>query len=452
MTQHARFHYKHLDELQEDIEKLGVNIPVSTDLSILSTPVDIGGKTVANRLGISPMEGCDGLTDGRPGELTHRRYKRFGAGGAGLLWYEATAVVSEGRANPRQLFINENTKEEFAVSRQEINKAAEDAGHAAPFSVLQLTHSGRYSKPDDAPAPIVASANEFLDTKVPIRVVTDEELEQLEDKFVAAAEMAVEAGFDAIDIKACHTYLLSELLAAHTREGRYGGSFENRIRALCNIVDKVKAKVGDKITLGVRLGTYNQLPAPYDWGVDKDDYHKPEYTEPIRLIKILHEKGVQLFGISLGSPYYNPHLTRPYNRGGYIPPVHPLEGVELLLDAARVMQAAVPDAVIMNGGISWLRQFAPHVAAGCIEQGWMKIAGFGRQAIAYPAFAAEILETGALDPRNTCEGCGQCTVIMRDGGCTGCVIRDKETYVPIYKKGREGKPPLNHDMAVAEHI
>jgi 2,4-dienoyl-CoA reductase-like NADH-dependent reductase (Old Yellow Enzyme family) len=452
MTQHVRFHYKQLDELKEDIARLGLDLPVSSDLSILSKPISLGGKVIPNRLAINPMEGCDGEADGRPGELTRRRYRRFGGGGAGLVWYEATAVVNEGRANPRQLYINDKTKHDFATSLGELHKAASDAGNSRPYSVIQLTHSGRYSKPGSVMERIVAEANPFLDTNPPqMRIVSDEELEQLEDKYVDAAEMAVEAGFDAIDIKACHTYLLSELLSARTREGRYGGSFENRIRALCNIVDKVKNKVGDRITLAVRLGTYNQMAYPYSWGADRDDYHKTDYTEPIELIKILWKKGVKLFGISLGNPYYAPHLTRPYNQGNYIPPVHPLEGVQLLLSSAKAMQNAVPEAVIMNAGISWLRQFAPNVAAGCIEQGWMKLAGFGRQAIAYPSFANDIVKTGILDPRNTCESCGNCTTIMRDGGCTGCVIRDKEVYAPIYKKGREGKPPATSNKVVAEH-
>jgi 2,4-dienoyl-CoA reductase-like NADH-dependent reductase (Old Yellow Enzyme family) len=132
-------------------------------------------------------------------------------------------VVNEGRANPRQLYINKDTKNDLAASLKEIYKAAGDAGHSRPYSVLQLTHSGRYSIPCGVSAPIVAVANPFLDANLPrIHVISDKELEQLEEKFVDAAEMAMEAGFDAVDIKACHTYLLSELLSAHTRKGPYG--------------------------------------------------------------------------------------------------------------------------------------------------------------------------------------------------------------------------------------
>jgi 2,4-dienoyl-CoA reductase-like NADH-dependent reductase (Old Yellow Enzyme family) len=453
MAQHARFNYKSLDELKADIAKLGVNIPVSSNTAILGQPMKIGNKTVPNRLAITPMEGCDGTAEGSPGELTRRRYRRFAEGGSGLLWFEATAVLDEGRANPRQLSIKKETAGDFAAMLQESLTVAKEAGYDRPFTVLQLTHSGRYSNPGGSgPAPRIAARNPYLDKRFSdIYVMTDEDLERLEDRYVDAAVMAADAGFDAVDIKNCHGYLLAELLSAHTREGRYGGSFENRTRLVCNIADKIKNKLGDKITLAIRLGVFDEVPYPYGWGVDKKDHHKPDFSEPAELLKLLGEKGVKLVNISMGSPYYNPHLTRPYDAGAYLPPKHPLEGVEAMLGAARTLQAAVPDASFMGVGLSWLRQFAPYVAAGCIEKGWFNLAGFGRQAFAYPGFAGDLLKKGAFDPTKTCLTCSMCTVIMRDGGCTGCVPRDAAVYASIYKKGREGKVPAESDR-VAEHI
>jgi len=452
MAKHEQFHYKSLDELKNDIARLEVEVPVTTDLSVLGTPVNIGTGVVPNRIGISPMEGCDGELAGGPSDLTRRRYERFGAGGAGLLWFEAMAVVNEGRANPRQLFIHRGSQAATRELLQLALKSSKDAGWQRPYTVVQLTHSGRHSKPGAAMEPIVAFHHPALDARVAsVRVITDDEIEQLEDRFVEAATIACECGFDAVDIKACHNYLLSELLAGFTREGRYGGSFENRTRALTNVVDKIRAKLGDRLEVAVRLGVYDQFEHPYAFGADANDYHQPDYTEPARLMKLLHAKGVKLFGISLGSPYYNPHLTRPFNQAAYVMPYHPLEGVALLLDAARRMQAVAPDAVIMDAGISWLRQFAPNVVAAAMQQGWFKVAGFGRQAIAFPGFAGEILKTGALNPLHTCDGCGFCTTIMRDGGCTGCVVRDKEVYVPIYKQGRAGRPAIRGKV-VAEHL
>ncbi|HUU12820.1 MAG TPA: flavin oxidoreductase/NADH oxidase, partial [Terriglobia bacterium] len=107
------FTYKALDDLRRDAERVGVDLPFVEDREEikrwLARPVEIAGEgskawRIGNSLAIHPMEGCDGELDGRPGELTIRRYRRFGAGGAKLIWFEACAVAPEGRANPRQLW------------------------------------------------------------------------------------------------------------------------------------------------------------------------------------------------------------------------------------------------------------------------------------------------------------------------------------------------------------
>ncbi len=128
MAQHDRFHYKSLDELKEDMTRMGLDIPVSANVAVLSRPINIGNKTVPNRLAINPMEGCDGTPEGKPSDLTRRRYRRFGNGGAGLVWYEATAVVNEGRANPRQLQINKETSADVAATLRGIAGGCEDGG------------------------------------------------------------------------------------------------------------------------------------------------------------------------------------------------------------------------------------------------------------------------------------------------------------------------------------
>jgi len=282
-------------------------------------------------------------------------------------------------------------------------------------------------------------------------VISDEQLEELEDRFVEAAELASEIGFDAVDIKSCHRYLNSELLSAFTREGNYGGSFDNRTRFLVNIVDKIKQSLGDAIDVTLRLNVYDAIPYPYGWGVDKDDYRKPDLSEPIQLVKILHNKGVKMVNITCGNPYYNPHVNRPYDSGPYIPPEHPLEGVARMLGVAKAIQDNVPDMAVLSSGLTWLRHLSPHVAAGGIKEGWFRIAGFGRMAFAYPDFARDLLEKGALNEKKCCIACGKCSEIMRDGGKAGCVIRDAKIYAPIYRAGREGKPPIQSDR-LAEHV
>ncbi|MFY9176083.1 MAG: hypothetical protein WBI74_11365 [Caldicoprobacterales bacterium] len=455
MAEHAKFRYRSLDEVKEDISKLGVIIPISQDLEILKKTISMGDKIIPNSLGIHPMEGCDGTVEGKPDELTYRRYERFARGGAGLLWFEATAVVEEGRANPRQIYICPENKEDFKkLLDQALAAAREDFGHDyRPYTVVQLTHSGRYSRPTGKPAPIIATRNPYLGRDIPedYPLITDQELERLEDKFVEAAVLAKEVGFDAVDIKACHGYLNSELLSAFTREGKYGGSFENRTRFLLNIVDKIKDGIGEGLDIAVRMNAYDAVPYPYGWGVDKDDFLKPDLTEPIKLVNILYDKGVRLVNISTGNPYYNPHVGRPYDLGYYIPPEHPLEGTARMLDIIRQIQQSCPDMVIMATGFSWLREFAPFIAAGGIQEGWFTIAGFGRQAFAYPDFAKDIITKGAMDSRKSCIACSKCSEIMRDRGKAGCVIKDAKIYAPIYIEGRKGKPEINRNR-VAYHV
>jgi len=447
MAEHVKFHYGESRSLQDDILRLGLDIPFVDDVEYLRTPMKIGNRTVENRMAVQPMEGCDGDTDGKPGELTERRYRRFAGGGAGVLWFEAAAVTQEGRANPRQLLIRRKSAKSFEQLLTGTRTAAKKANGESyrPFTVLQLTHSGRYAKPEGISRPIVADFNPWLDTqpKEKIRLITDDELEQLEEDYVQAALLAAEIGFDAVDIKICHGYLGAELLAAFLRPGRYGGSFENRTRFVRNIVGKVRLRAGDSIQVAVRMNAYDSVPYPYGWGVDKTDFHRPDFSEPQQLAALFEHNGVSLINVTCGNPYFNPHINRPYDIGTYIPPFHPLEGVATLLGAAQAIQAAAPRSAVMASGLSWLRQWGVHVAAAGVKQGWFQLAGFGRLSFAHPGFANEVMTTGRVDPNRACLACSKCTTIMRDGGQAGCVLRDPEVYAPIYRAGRAGKEPVD---------
>ncbi len=143
------FKYKTADALLDEAEAMGLDIRLSDDLSPLTGPITVGGRFVGNRLAIHPMEGCDGEPDGSPGELTFRRYRRFGDGGAKLIWGEAAAVVPEGRANPRQLVCDADRAPGLARMLDDCRRSHRDAwGDDSDLLVgLQLTHSGRYSVP-----------------------------------------------------------------------------------------------------------------------------------------------------------------------------------------------------------------------------------------------------------------------------------------------------------------
>ncbi len=438
---HAPFRFHNLDELHAAIQELGLDISVQDDVSCLIQPVQLGGRTIPNAMAVQPMEGCDGEADGSPGELTYRRYRRFGAGGAGLIWFEACAVVESGRANPRQLWLHEGNKGSFALMLEECLSAAREsmgAGHR-PFNVLQLTHSGRYSKPGDTFVPVIAYHDPLLDQTRSVSPdqppISDDELKRLEDAFVKSARLAFEVGFDAVDVKACHRYLNNELLSAHTRPGEFGGSYENRTRFLKECVGRIRQEFGaDRVT--TRMNIFDGHPYPYGWGMDAVNPNAPDLTEPKRLIRELHEGGMGLMNLTMGNPYFTPHINRPYDKpitGGNRPNEHPLVGEERLVSLTRQAREGLLGLAVIGSGYSWLRHLWPYVAAAEISRGGIQMVGMGRQAFAYPGFAKEIMETGRLDPKHTCISCSCCSQIMRQGGTAGCVPFDAEVYGPVYR-------------------
>ena len=377
-----KFSLGSIDDLKSVCAEQGCSVDSIEDVSILAQSVRAGSLLLPNSLAVHPMEGADGDSQGRPGPLTLRRYKRFAAGGAGLIWGEAIAVVPEGRASPRQLWLNDDTKQSFADMVAMMRIAAKDSMGPVhnPVIVAQLTHSGRYSKPDGIATPMVAERDPYRDCLIPEPsptadrvakvtddcVVTDEYLDGLQDAYVKAAKLAFEAGFDAVDIKSCHGYLINELLASRNRSGKYGGSFENRTRFVLEVIDKIHAEPGADKAITVRLGFYDAIPYPYGWGVDKDDYRKPDLTEPKRLLKLMVDRGVRMINFTISNPYYNPHVGRPFNqaiKGAYEAPEHPLRGVERLLSIAGEIQKEFPEVAVVGTGYTWLRQLMGNVGA-----------------------------------------------------------------------------------------
>lgn len=430
--------YLNPEAFHADNQRLAAGLPYLEDTSILSTPLTAGKFTIPNRLACQAMEGCDGNSDGTPGELTQRRYDRLAKGGAGLIWFEATAVMEEGKANPRQLFITKDNLDAFRRQTDRIREAALKENGTAPILVMQATHSGRYSKPNGVPAPLIAYNNPIFEKDNPIpahRIVTDEHIDRIRDALVEGAALAQQAGFDGVDIKACHRYLNSELLSAYNRPGRYGGSLENRTRLLRESVAGAISRCGSGFLVSSRLNVYDGFPYPYGFGVKNDGPTDFDPTEPIWLLRQLGDLGVPLLNITMGNPYFNPHVNRPFALGHYDPGEHPLQGVARMLNGTAQLKAAVPEMKLLCSALSYLGVAAPQVTAGYIQNGSFDLAGFGRTILAYPDFAKDILTTGTMDSKKLCLCCSKCSQIMRTpGGTPGCVIRDKEVYQPIYKE------------------
>jgi 2,4-dienoyl-CoA reductase (NADPH2) len=429
---HERFKFRSEQELLARGRELGYEIPYSDDISPLLQPLSVNGYTISNRFVVQPMEGYDSEPDGSPSDLTRRRYMRYADGGSATIWFEATAVSPEGRSNPAQLMITGRNIEKYRALIGDIRKAASKNG-IDPFLVIQLTHSGRYSKPDGIPAPKVAAFNAVLDKTEPY-ILSDEELEQIADDYISSALLAARAGFDTVDIKACHGYLMIDSLSAKGRKGSiYGGADPfSRFRFMTGIIDRIKDRIPEVI-----ITTRLNISDCYTGGFGVDDEGKPEFTEPMMLAEELLKRDIRLINISMGSPYHNPQVTRPFDvplPGKKIPGEHPIEGVMRMIGGTTLFQKRFPEISFAGSAYSWFRHYAPNVGAQVIKNGDAALIGFGRNSFAYPSMPADIMKYGKADPKKFCTACSGCTRLISNLRHGGCVIRDKEIYGRELKK------------------
>ena len=444
-----RFAALGLDLPCDDAIETGAAAPLAQPLALGAGPQ--GPLVAPNRFVVQPMEGWDAARDGLPTPLTERRWRRFGASGAGWIWGgEAVAVVPEGRANPQQLVLDERTAPALAGLRAALLDEARSAGHAPPVVGLQLTHSGRWSVPEPGRRrPRVAHRHPLLDRRVGIvdddAVLTDDEVDALIQAFARAAALAEATGFDFVDVKHCHGYLLHEFLGARQRRGRWGGpTLADRTRLARALITAVRT-AAPRLRIGVRLSIFDalphhpdpetgggrpepcDLPYRYGFGVDPDEPARIDLAEPIAFVRLLRELGVSWINVTAASPYYAPHVQRPAlfpPSDGYGPPEDPLCGVARLLVAARDLAWAVPEVRVVSSGWTYLQEWIPHVAQACVRDGWFDAVGLGRMALSYPELPADVLAGRPLRRKALCRTFSDCTTAPRNGLVSGCYPLD----------------------------
>jgi 2,4-dienoyl-CoA reductase-like NADH-dependent reductase (Old Yellow Enzyme family) len=448
---------KNADDFAAYLSTLGVDLEFDREIlaapdSPLAQGYDLDGVRIGNRFSILPMEGWDGTPDGRPSELTTRRWKHFGASGAKLIWGgEAVAVRHEGRAHPNQLLSNDETHDSLAGLRETLV-----AEHAARFGTtddllvgLQLTHSGRFARPNDKKRlePRILYHHPLLDPRFGIGpddpCLTDEEIDDLIGDFVKAAVRAARAGFAFVDLKHCHGYLGHEFLSATTRAGRYGGSFQNRTRFLREIVDGIR-RDAPGLLIAVRLSAFDLLPfrmgagrvgepEPFTgmyrhaFGADPEDPLRIDLDETHRFCDLLLELGIKLLCTSAGSPYYNPHIQRPAlfpPSDGYLPPEDPLVGVARQIGVTRQLKHDYPELCVVGSGYTYLQEWLAGVAQREVRTGGVDFVGLGRLVLSYPELPADLLAGRPLQLKKLCRTFSDCTTGPRNGLVSGCFPLD----------------------------
>ncbi len=473
---------KDLAALRGRLAELGLELPIDDRIltaaegSPLAEPIVIGGFKVGNRWCIHPMEGWDANRDGSPSEHTLRRWRHFGLSGAKFIWGgEAAAVQPDGRANPNQtLATPENCAGLKALLDELLRAHREHIGSTDDLLVgLQLTHSGRFSRPNSKQLePRIAYHHPLLDEKFGIDpnntaiVWTDDELERLIDRYVAAAGLARDVGYQFVDVKSCHGYLLHEFLSARVRPGKFGGDFDGRTRVLRTIIGRIRSEYPDLMVV-VRLSAFdtlpyvtsreigrpmdyeNLLPYRFGFGVDEADPREMDLAETIQLLKTLEAEGVASVNISCGSPYYNPHIQRPAifpPSDGYLPPEDPLVGVIRQIDATRRCKQAVPNLPLVGTGYSYLQDYLPQVAQAVVREKWVDMVGLGRMLLSYPEMPQDCQTTGRLTRKKICRTFSDCTTAPRNALVSGCYPLDPYyKQLPENEQMREIKQALKQD-------
>jgi NADPH2 dehydrogenase len=461
---------KSVADFQEHLRASGLTLPCDAQLlhgadSPLRQPLLRGGISIGNRIAVQPMEGWDGLADGSPSEHTLRRWRRFGRSGAKLIWGgEAVAVSHAGRANPNQLLAAPHTEQGLAnlrtalIEEHRLTNGSDDG----LLIGLQLTDSGRYSRPNAhaRPEPRILYHHPILDGRLGLTadypVLPDADIEVIIEAFHRAALMAHRLGFDFVDIKHCHGYLGHEFLSSHTRPGIYGGSFENRTRFLREVVQGIRS-LAPRLGIAVRLSAFDTVPfhpdpersskgrpasgipeiredlVPYRWGFGVNPLHpiEADLSEPARFLSLLETLGIRLVNLTAGSPYYNPHIQRPAlypPSDGYLPPEDPLQGVSRQIQVTKKLKQQFPALIFVGTGYSYLQEFFPHVAQAAVNEGWVDLVGLGRMVLTYPELLWHASGGEPVQRKRICRTFSDCTTAPRKGLASGCYPLD-----PYYK-------------------
>jgi NADPH2 dehydrogenase len=474
-------HFENVSAFARHLQDIGVDLPCDSQIesaadgSPLAQSFKIDHFTVGNRWCIHPMEGWDGTPDGQPTEFTLRRWQHFGESGAKLIWGgEAFAVQNDGRANPNQLAVVDRNYDRAELGLRSLLETLVNAHRSAIgntddlFIGLQLTHSGRFCKPNSKTKlePRIAYHHPFLDKKFGIAaddnslVISDDYIRRLIENYIRAAKIAHKVGFHFVDVKHCHGYLGHELLSAFTRPGPYGGSLENRTRFAREIIQGIQAQCPG-LAIGVRLSAFDappflpdparstpgklgpgipqdfapHLPYNYGFGCNRGNPLEMDLAEPIQFINMLAEMNVKLLNASGGSPYYCPHIQRPAifpPSDGYQPPEDPLVGVARQIHATRQIKASCPNSILVGTGYTYLQEYLPHVAQAVVRAGWTDFVGLGRLVLSYWNLPADTLAGRGIQPKRICRTFSDCTTAPRNGIVSGCYPLD-----PFYKSAPE---------------
>lgn len=341
----------------------------------LLSPLTIRGTTLPNRITVSPMcqySARDGFAD--DWHLVHLGSRA--AGGAGLVIAEATAVTPEGRISPGDLGIWSDAHVE------PLARVARFVSRMGSVPGIQLAHAGRKASCDapwngGAPLksaaeggwPVVAPSAIPFDEGYPVPAALDASgIQSVIDAFAAAAQRALAAGFQVLEIHAAHGYLLHEFLSplSNHRTDEYGGSLENRMRLPLQVAERLRDIIPDTVPLFVRISATDWVEGGWD------------INQSVELSRRLRELGVDLIDVSTGGLV--PRAQIPVGRGFQVP-------------FAREIREK---AEIRTGAVGMITE--PQFANEIVTSGAADLVLIGRQMLRDPYWALRVQQELGQEP------------------------------------------------------
>jgi 2,4-dienoyl-CoA reductase-like NADH-dependent reductase (Old Yellow Enzyme family)/thioredoxin reductase len=383
----------------------------STAYPQLFSPFALGDLTLRNRVVMSPMSTEMG---GEDGSITPRMtafYRERALGGVGLITVEFTSVSPQtGRASGRQLTLEAGRNLDGHVRLVEIVR------EAGAHIFMQMQHSGQFANAALLPGGMPIAPSDVYARRDPgrqiARSMSPQEIRRMIEAFGTIAELAVEAGYDGVELHGAHGYLLTQFLSplGNHRDDEWGGDFERRLKFPREVISRVKRALGRR-PLCFRLSADEFTPG----GLTIEDL--------VLIVPHLVAAGVNLLHVSTGWGVGRAFAT-------VVEPMSTPEGWRI--PYARRIKDAAGIPVIAVGQIRW-----PETAEVAIAAGDCDLIALGRPMLADPYWAKKA-EAGRRDAIRPCTSCNWCVSAHDGGSGVGCAENPRT--------GFELDPPLTHSL------
>ena len=375
-------------------------------MSMIFEPLKIKNKTMPNRFFSQAMEANDGENGGQPAERAFNRYIELAKGNWGGVSIEATSIIETSLARKNGFVINKKNLDSFKRLVESYRKYNDKS-----FLVLQISHSGERSG-SFSEIVTLTPGNPGKRDPAP-KYLSDSEIEGIKERFVQATLLTEEAGIDGIDFKMCHGYFAGEIIRpSNIREGKWGGSFENRTRFLKETIGEIKSGLRSKdFVLGSRFSMFEGIPG--GCGTMGPDEIVEDLSEMLDVVRIMDTLGMDYANVSAGVPALTGMITRPVETSKLLV-LHQLRYAKAVKDLVNKENLSLK---VIGSAYSTYKDEAPAIMDEMLSKDYVDACGFGRQSFADPLMPKKLAAGELINWCVLCSGCAKLMIAQMQDGC-----------------------------------